>query len=92
MISVDIQAVQSEYINWQTLVNKAMAGERVAILKSGVEVANISPVIKIVDNRQQDEELAFNRALQAMPIIDGFDDKEIFMRVDSDARQIDWSE
>ncbi len=45
----------------------------------------------IIDNRQQDETLAFNKALQAMPVIEGFDDKEIFMRVDSDARQIDWS-
>lgn len=43
MISIDLQAVQSDTINWQALVNKTLAGERVVILRSGVEVANISP-------------------------------------------------
>lgn len=45
MISIDLQAVQSDYINWQALVNKALAGERVVILRSGVEVANILPSV-----------------------------------------------
>lgn len=43
MISIDLQNVQSDYINWQALVNKAMLGEKIAILKAGVEVANIIP-------------------------------------------------
>lgn len=39
-----------------------------------------------------DDKLAFNRALQNMPQIDGYDDVDIFARESHTSRDIDWSE
>lgn len=36
------------------------------------------------------DKLAFNRALQTMPILDGYDDIDIFAREPSVGREIDW--
>ncbi len=90
------QACQVVGMDMDSFIIRQAYDNAVRILTPKLNLATTAPVVKTVDDsvnsRQQNEELAFNKALQAMPVIEGFDDKEIFMRVNSNARQIDWSE
>lgn len=54
MITVDLNHIHSDYINWQALVHKALMGERVSIQQAGKEIGQImpsqsSPVISATD-------------------------------------------
>ncbi len=57
--------------------------------------------ISVIDDKEEKakvgktllaDPLAFNKALDSMPILEGYDDVEIFPRNDCPAREIDWSE
>lgn len=83
MKALTINEAQASFLAMLAKVKES--GERVVIMQDGQPIADIVP-------HKNADSLAFNKALSTMPIIDGFDDTEIFMRVDSTARDIDWTE
>lgn len=83
MKALTINEAQASFLAMLAKVKES--GEPVVITQNGQPIADIVP-------HKHADSLAFNKALSTMPIIDGFDDTEIFVRVDSTARDIDWTE
>lgn len=53
MLTIDISATSTEFINWQAVTNALLKGEQVSVKKMGIEIGKFSPTTQVQPIRKR---------------------------------------